>query len=66
MNREAWRVTVHRVAKSQTQLKRLNTHSHTHTRHFYPFFSYSQVMICPLPARKTQIWTQAAHTQYSQ
>ena len=27
MDREAWRATVHRVAKSQTQLKRLNTHA---------------------------------------
>ena len=26
MDREAWRVAVHRVAKSQTQLKRLSTH----------------------------------------
>ena len=25
MDREAWRATVHRVAKSQTQLKRLST-----------------------------------------
>ena len=36
MNREARRATVHRVAKSQTQLKRLKhmhtyTHTHTHT-----------------------------------
>ena len=30
MDREAWRATVHGVAKSQTQLKRLNTHTHTH------------------------------------
>ena len=28
MDRGAWRATVHRVAKSQTQL---NTHTHTHT-----------------------------------
>ena len=27
MDREAWRATVHSVAKSQTQLKRLSTHS---------------------------------------
>ena len=26
MNREAWRALVHRVAMSQTQLKRLSTH----------------------------------------
>ena len=26
MNREAWRAMVHRVAMSQTQLKRLSTH----------------------------------------
>ena len=28
MNRGAWRATVHRVAKSQTQLKRQNTCIH--------------------------------------
>ena len=27
MYREAWRATVHRVAKSQTQVKRLSTHT---------------------------------------
>ena len=27
----AWRATVHRVAESQTRLKRLNTNTHTHT-----------------------------------
>ena len=31
MDRGAWRATVHRVARSQTLLKRLNTHTHTHT-----------------------------------
>ena len=29
MNRGAWQTTVHRVAKSQTQLKRLGMHPHT-------------------------------------
>ena len=28
MGRGAWWATVHRVTKSQTQLKRLNTHTH--------------------------------------
>ena len=28
MDRGAWRATVHRVAKSQTQLKRLSMHTH--------------------------------------
>ena len=32
MDRGAWWATVHKVTKSQTQLKRLNTHTHTHTR----------------------------------
>ena len=32
MDREAWWGTVHRVAKSQTRLKRLSTHSCTHAR----------------------------------
>ena len=31
MDRGAWRATVHRVAKSQTQLKRLSIHAHTST-----------------------------------
>ena len=30
MDRGAWWATVHRVAKSWTQLKRLSTHTHTH------------------------------------
>ena len=30
MDRGTWWTTVHRVAKSQTRLKRLNTHAHTH------------------------------------
>ena len=30
MDRETWRATVHRVAKSQTWLKRLNMRAHTH------------------------------------
>ena len=29
MNRGAWWATVHRITKSQTQLKRLGTHMHT-------------------------------------
>ena len=28
MDRGAWRATVHRASKSQTGLKRLNTHTH--------------------------------------
>ena len=31
MDRGTWQATVHRVAKSWTQLKRLTTHTHTHT-----------------------------------
>ena len=30
MDRGVWQTTVYRVAKSQTQLKQLNTHTHTH------------------------------------
>ena len=47
MDRGAWRATVHRVSKSQTQLKRLrthstidpweNTHTHTHTHTHNPY-----------------------------
>ena len=36
MDREAWKATVHGVAKSWTQLKRLtHTHTHTHTHACY-------------------------------
>ena len=35
MDRGAWWATVYSVAKSQTQLKRLNTHIQTHTYHIY-------------------------------
>ena len=31
MDRGAWWATVHGVAKSRTQWKRLSTHAHTHT-----------------------------------
>ena len=31
MDGGAWWATVHGVTKSQTRLKRLNTHTHTHT-----------------------------------
>ena len=31
MNRRAWWATVHRVSKSLTRLKQLNTHTQTHT-----------------------------------
>ena len=31
MDRGAWWPIVHRITKSQTQLKRLSTHRHTHT-----------------------------------
>ena len=31
MDRGACQATVHRVAKSQTQLKQLDAHTHTHT-----------------------------------
>ena len=35
MDRGAWRATVHEVVKSQTQLKRLSTHTHTYTQLIY-------------------------------
>ena len=31
MDREAWRVTVHGVAKNRAQLSNSHTHTHTHT-----------------------------------
>ena len=32
LDRGAWRATVHRVAKSQTQLKQLSSHACSHSR----------------------------------
>ena len=42
MNRGAWKATVHRVAKSQTQLKQLNTQyiSLKGLKKFISYFSY--------------------------
>ena len=38
MDRGAWRAIVHRVAKSQTQLKRLSMHT-LHVKHFERFYT---------------------------
>ena len=45
MDRGAWRATVHRVAKRQTRLKQLHTHTHTavtqlHVRYMLSCFSH--------------------------
>ena len=38
MDRGAWWATIHRVAKNQTQLKQLSTHTQAHlTRNIYYF-----------------------------
>ena len=39
MDRRAWRATVHKVIKSQTQLKQLNTHTHSDFTCFIIFTS---------------------------
>ena len=44
MDRGAWQATVHRIAKSQTQLKWHSTHTHTHTHTHRT--SVSQGVIC--------------------
>ena len=48
MDREAWRATVHGVTKSQTRLKRLSTHSHSHLSvyllNLYLSFSHFSVL----------------------
>ena len=53
MNRGAWQVTVHGVTKSQTWLKWLSIHAHTHCHYyfkylFWPFFSFCVFIICML------------------
>ena len=42
MDRGGWRATVHRVTKSQTQLKQLNVRAHTHT----PTHTYIKSYLC--------------------
>ena len=41
MNRGAWRAMVQRVAKSQTRLKQLKTHTHIHTCVLYTHVLYT-------------------------
>ena len=43
MDRRAWSAVVHRVAKSQTRLKQLSTHTHTHMNVMKPL--YLQVFV---------------------
>ena len=43
MDRGAWRATVHRVTKSQTQLKRQSTHAQWGGTHLSSFFTF---LIC--------------------
>ena len=41
VERGAWRATVHRVTKSQSQLKQLNVHAHIHTHtHTHTYLTY--------------------------
>ena len=44
MNREAWWATIHRVAKSPTQLS-THTHTHTHTKDYWMYNMFRQVGI---------------------
>ena len=43
MDRGAWRATVHGVAKSQTWLKRLSMHAHTHDREQMPWWTIGKL-----------------------
>ena len=45
MDRGAWQATVHRVAKSWTQLEKLNTHTHTYIHTFIYIYIY---IVCNL------------------
>ena len=47
--RGAWKATVHSMAKSQIQVKQLNTHTHTHThtrikKATFSLFSHCEVL----------------------
>ena len=57
MDRGAWRVTVHRVAKSQTQLKRLNT-QHKKRTYLERNAFHRQNAVC----LKRQAWPWEKHT----
>ena len=50
MDRGAWWATIHRVAKSWIRLKRLGTHTHTHTLYYVAvhFFLYTVVFYTQL------------------
>ena len=45
MDRGAWRGTVHRVKKNQTQLKSSSTHAHISLAHIYSVICFSLVNI---------------------
>ena len=49
MDRGAWQAMVHRVTKSQTRLKRLNTHTcaHTHTHVVVQLLSHLRLFVTP-------------------
>ena len=51
MDREAWQATVHRVAKSQTQLKRLST------QHAWQKFTCTTCLLCFLSAEELKAET---------
>ena len=51
MDREAWWVIVHEIAKSQKQLKQQHAHTHTHT-HTQPRILYPTGLSFILKTRK--------------
>ena len=56
MDRGTWQATVHRVAKSQTQLKQLSTHTHTIDRSSLTLAFYHKINILNYIWKQIEFW----------
>ena len=66
MDRGAWRVTVHGVAKRRTQLSNTHTHTHTHTHVLYAIEKGSchrRDLLSGWKITGVEIWTEGEHWQ---
>ena len=67
MDKGTWRATIHRVTKSWTQLKELNTHTCAHT-HTHTHSRYRYILMHTVIATHGQVCTHThtrTHTQTS-
>ena len=65
MDRGDWWATVHRVAKSRTQLKRLSTHTHMHTHVWLPYYLLSEPQWLILSQWTYQVKSSQSHSVMS-